>query len=338
MGMRDKSAFVAGNKGVKIAAVIAHYDPTGKVSQSLIGLVHLFQARGIEVIFVSTNLDPTYEKTLSAAVKVITRPNLGYDFCSYKLGIEKLQDVSVLDRLILLNSSFIVLDPAKLLKNFISKPQGPALRGLTLSYDIAPHIQSFWLSFETQDLIGSHVFKQWWTNVLPLATKEEIIRNYEIGLSQWFSYHHIPLSAPIGLRKKMILKPAIQDLSEASKQYVAEIVRVYEQLPEVNSLQESLKRLKKLLDPARVWTHLVYINPIRPRRYLHLIKMHWNKAKREFINLNPAHHSWTLVYRRFAILKIGLIAHNPTHQDLRPFYENASAKELALVQDALGQH
>ena len=337
MGIDNALRAARGMEDPKIAAVIAHYDPTGKVSQSLLGLVHHFRACGIEIIFVSTNLDLAFKKTLSSTAKVITRPNLGYDFYSYKLGIENLQDIGLLDRLILLNSSFITLDPEKLLKDFISKPQGPALRGLTLSYDTAPHIQSFWLSFETQDLIGSPIFQQWWANVVPLATKEEIIRNYEIGLSQWFSYHHIPLCAPISSPKRMRLKPAIQDISDASKQYVTEVVQVYEKLPELNTPQEGLKRLKKLLDPAKVWAHLVYINPIRPRRYLYLIKTHWNRAKKEFITFNPAHDAWMLVYRRFAILKIGLIAHNPTNQNLRPFYEHASATELALVEDALGQ-
>ena len=335
MGMTEKLAGARGGEVARSAAVIAHYDPIGQVSQSLLRLVNHFRARDIEVLFVSTNLNERFHRILSSIVKVITRPNVGYDFCSYKLGIENLADIDSLDRLILLNSSFITLDPEKLLKDFITKSHKPALRGLTLSFDTAPHIQSFWVSFETQELIGSSIFRQWWANIIPLATKDEIIRNYEIGMSQWFSYHHIPLLAPISSPKRMRLRPAIQDITEATQVYMTEVVQVYERLPVITAPREHLQRWKKLLDPKKVWTHLVYINPIRPKRYWFLLNAHWNRAKNQWISFNPAHDAWYLVYERFAILKIGLMDRNPTRQDLRPFYENASPDELALVKDAL---
>jgi lipopolysaccharide biosynthesis protein len=305
------------------------------VPQNLIDLMHYFRAHHIQTILVSTNLDPEYLKTLSPYAKVITRPNLGYDFCSYKLGIENIQEIDTLDRLLLLNSSFVTLDPEKLLANFLAMPQGPALRGLTKSYDTAPHIQSFWLSFDSQALIGSEVFKEWWANVIPLATKDEIIRNYEIGMSQWFADHHVPLEAPIGSRTKIKRKPVIQNITKVTQEYVSEVTQVYEQLPSARSAQERIARLKKLLDPQKVWTHLKYVNPIRPRRFLHLIHERWTKAQLENPYFNPAHDAWQLVYERFAVLKVGLLDRNPTQQDLSPFYENASPRELELVADAL---
>ena len=103
-------------------------------------------------------------------------------------------------------------------------------------------------------------------------------------------------------------------------------------------------RLKKLLNPQKVWAHLKYLNPIRPRRYLNLVqerwakvRLEWAKAKLEYIYINPTHHSWYSVYKRFAILKIGLLNSNPTQQDLSPFYEKASPRELDLVQEALAE-
>lgn len=333
--MRNRSALVFGDKRAKVAAVIAHYHLSGKVPQNLIELMHYFSAQKIQTIFVSTNLDPCYIKSLTPYAKVITRPNLGYDFCSYKLGIENLQEIETLDRLLLLNSSFINLNPKKLLKDFLETPQGPALRGLTFSYDIAPHIQSFWLSFESQALIGSEVFKEWWANVIPLATKDEIIRNYEIGISQWFAYHHVPLKAPIGTASKIKRKKVLQDIAKVTQEYISEVARVYEQLPYLNSSQELIMRLKKLLNPQKLWAHLQYINPIRPRRYLRLIEERWTKGRPEFTHVNPAHHSWYLIYKRFAILKIGLLDSNPTQQDLNHFYEKANSRELQLVADAL---
>lgn len=303
--------------------------------QNLIELVRYFRSHQIQTIFVSTNLNPSYTKTLSPYAKIITRPNLGYDFSSYKLGIENIKDIESLDRLLLLNSSFVTLDPEKLLANFLAIPQSPALRGLTKSYDNAPHIQSFWLSFESQALIGSNVFKEWWANVIPLATKDEIIRNYEIGMSKWFAYHHAPLEAPIGSPTKIKRKPILKKIAQGTQEYVTEVVQVYEQLPSVKSSQDRVARLKKLLDPKKVWNHLKYINPIRPRRYLQLIQEQWMKEQLEHPHFNPAHDAWYSVYERFAILKVGLLDPNPTQQDLSPFYEKASPRELKLVADAL---
>ena len=297
--------------------------------------MHYFRAKKIQTILVSTNLDPEYLKTLSPYAKIITRPNFGYDFCSYKLGIENLQEMESLDRLLLLNSSFVTLDPEKLLANFLAMPKGPALRGLTKSYDTAPHIQSFWLSFDSQALIGSEVFKEWWANVIPLATKDEIIRNYEIGMSQWFADHHVPLEAPIGESTKKKRKLVIKDITKVTQEYVSEVVQVYEQLPYLNSSQERIARLKKLLDPQKVWTHLKYVNPIRPRRYFYLMQERWAKIQQRYAHINPAHDAWYSVYERFAILKVGLLDRNPTQQDLSPFYEKASPRELELVADAL---
>ena len=283
----------------------------------------------------STHLDPSYTKIIGPYAKIITRPNLGYDFCSYKLGIESLQEIESLDRLLLLNSSFVTLDPEKLLANFLAKPQGPALRGLTKSYDTAPHIQSFWLSFESQALIGSEVFKEWWANVIPLATKEEIIRNYEIGMSKWFAYHLAPLEAPIGSPTKIKRLPILKKIAKGTQEYVAEVAQVYEQLPSVKSSQDRVAHLKKLLDPEKVWRYLKYLNPIRPRRYLHLLQEQWMKEQLEYPHFNPAHDAWYSVYERFAILKIGLLDPNPTQQDLSLFYKKASPRELELVADAL---
>jgi hypothetical protein len=335
MGIRDKSALVVGDKGAKVAAVIAHYHSRGKVPQNLIELVHYFRSQQIQTTFVSTNLDPSYTKTLSPYAKIITRPNLGYDFSSYKLGIENIQEIERLDRLLLINSSFVTLDPEKLLAIFLAMPQGPALRGLTKSYDTAPHIQSFWLSFESQALIGSEAFKEWWANVIPLATKDEIIRNYEIGMSKWFAYHHVPIEAPIGSPTKIKRKPFLKKIAKGTQKYVTEVARVYEQLPSIKSSQDRVVRLKKLLEPQKVWDHLKYVNPIRPLRYLHLLQEQWMNEQLEYPHFNPAHDAWHSVYERFAILKIGLLDPNPTQQDLNPFYEKASPRELELVADAL---
>jgi hypothetical protein len=101
------------------AFVVAHYDPAGRVAWNLRDLVAHLATLG-RVIFVSTNLDENAARSLPAGVQVITRPNEGYDFYSYKRGIEALGDPRAFDEVVILNSSFVCLDPARLTGRFFS--------------------------------------------------------------------------------------------------------------------------------------------------------------------------------------------------------------------------
>ena len=166
------------------AFVVAHYDPAGRVARHLRELVAHLASLG-RVVFVSTHLADAAARGLGEGIEVITRPNEGYDFFSYKRGIEALGDLSAIDTLTLLNSSFVCLDPALLTQRFFarSRPEIDVL-GLTANFEGAAHLQSYWISFESRRVLDSPAFASWWRDMEPVSDRDLVISRYEIGLSQ----------------------------------------------------------------------------------------------------------------------------------------------------------
>jgi|KBSMisStaDraftv2_1062788.scaffolds.fasta_scaffold84111_3 lipopolysaccharide biosynthesis protein len=168
------------------AFVVAHYDPAGRVAWNLRDLVAHLATLG-SVTFVSTNLADDAARSLGGGVQVITRPNEGYDFYSYKRGIEALGVLSGLDDVVILNSSFVCLDPARLTRRFFSRAQPDVdLLGLTANYEYAAHLQSYWISFQGRRVLDSPVFAQWWRDMEPVSDRDLVIPRYEVGMSQAF--------------------------------------------------------------------------------------------------------------------------------------------------------
>jgi rhamnosyltransferase len=168
------------------AFVVAHYDPAGRVAWNLRDLVAHLATLG-RVIFVSTNLDEGAARSLSAGVQVITRPNEGYDFYSYKRGIEALGDPGAFDEVVILNSSFVCLDPARLTERFFSSASPDVdMLGLTSNYEYAAHLQSYWISFRGRRVLDSPVFAQWWRDMEPVSDRDLVIPRYEVGMSHAF--------------------------------------------------------------------------------------------------------------------------------------------------------
>jgi lipopolysaccharide biosynthesis protein len=164
------------------AFVVAHYDEQGRVARHLRELVAHLASLG-RVVFVSTQLDPS--SNLGDDVEVITRPNEGYDFFSYKRGIEALRDdLSTLDELVILNSSFVCVDPPRLTGTFFTRSRaGIDMLGLTANYEYAAHLQSYWVAFQGRRILDSEAFAQWWRDMDPISDRELVIPRYEVGMS-----------------------------------------------------------------------------------------------------------------------------------------------------------
>lgn len=166
------------------AFVVAHYDPAGRIALHLRGLVSHLAAMG-RVVFVSTRLDDAAARELPPGVEVITRPNEGYDFFSYKRGIEALGALAAIDSLTVLNNSFVCLDPARLTRRFFARSRAQIdVLGLTANFEGAPHLQSYWVSFESRRALDSPAFARWWSEMQPVSDRDLVIARYELGMSQ----------------------------------------------------------------------------------------------------------------------------------------------------------
>jgi len=169
--------------GPRRAFVVAHYDAAGRVARNLRGLVAHLRSLG-PVVFVSTNLDEAERASMPGGVEIITRPNEGYDFFSYKRGIESLGGLADYDALVILNSSFVCLDPARLTERFFARSSRDIdVLGLTANYEYAAHLQSYWISFEGRRALDSPAFAAWWREMEPISDRDLVIPRYEVGLS-----------------------------------------------------------------------------------------------------------------------------------------------------------
>lgn len=170
-----------------MAAVVAHYDAGGEVAPDLLATVRALHARGARVWVVSTGLHDAAAATLEPHAEVIRRDNTGYDFWSYKVGIEHVQRQGPVERLLLLNSSVYIEDVERLLRRMDAHRGQLDLLSVTLSHEVRPHLQSFWLAFETPQILASDAFAHWWSALQPLSVREEVIANHELGLSAHFA-------------------------------------------------------------------------------------------------------------------------------------------------------
>jgi len=178
-----------------LAFVIAHYHPEGRVNTDLRALVRSLSELTRRIVFVSTGISDEAAAQLRPFAQVIARENFGYDFWSYKVGIEALGSLSDIDRLVIFNSSFVTLSRRKLCTPFLGPVREPCLNGLTRCDFGQPHLQSFWVAFEGRELLRSSAFARWWSAMTPVSERLEVIRRYEMGMSAHFLAAGVPMKA-----------------------------------------------------------------------------------------------------------------------------------------------
>jgi rhamnosyltransferase len=165
-------------------AVLAHFDPHGLVAPHVSRHLDALVAYADEVLVVSTaTLLPEAARELSGRARLIERPNTGYDFTSWKVGLEHLPGWTDADRLLLANDSVVgpLVPYADLAQTMVGR--GAQAWGAAVNLEVEPHLQSFALGFE-RDVVSSPLFAAFWSGLAPVATRREVILRYELGLSR----------------------------------------------------------------------------------------------------------------------------------------------------------
>lgn len=191
---------------MKTIAIFAHYNPDNKIRDYIIYYLEQLQLISDEIIFVSTSpLDNQEQKKIVPFVaKIIIRKNIGYDFHSYKTGIENIKDLANYDQLILCNDS--CYGPLFSLKDIFIQMNNQKVDfwGITSSNLLKFHLQSYFLVFNKQLLLAS-CFMDFWKNLPIYQNRKDIVYNYEIELTQRLTannYHaasYVPLDLKIPL-------------------------------------------------------------------------------------------------------------------------------------------
>ena len=192
-------------------AVMAHYDANGLLDPYLMPFVRQLSQLCEKVFIVSTSGVTNDWVSQFSNVYKNQKENIGYDFCSYKFGLDQVDGLHSYHQLIICNDSFYTLDHFSLDKLLTAASKEADIVGLTDNYQFSYHLQSYFLVFN-QRALHSKWFASFWSKVQPLKNKMQIIWRYEIGLSQTalmagltLNALYKPLNTKVGHIKSRIL-------------------------------------------------------------------------------------------------------------------------------------
>lgn len=191
------------------AVVLAHFDRDGVVDPYVVDAIHAYRRLADRLVVVSTSARALPEAARPVVDAFISRPNVGYDFCSWRAGIEALDPLKDIDELVCVNDSAYgpLFDITPLLSD--DRVAGADMWGMVLSEEgtlrrgrrACPHVQSWFFAFRTPALM-SPAFQDFWNSVEPLDSKDDLIDRYEIGMTEHFRRAGCRVAAIYDARKR----------------------------------------------------------------------------------------------------------------------------------------
>lgn len=168
------------------AAVVAHFDSGNRLQNNFKTLLScLVEVVDLVVLVTTSDLAASETDGLNRII-TIRRPNIGYDFYSYRAGLAYLRKNFEADGVLLANSSFVVLQ-ASLFTDSVRQVMELGDRydvvGVTQSRQIAWHMQSYLLLL-SENALRSERLQSFFDTIQPMNSKLEIIVSYEVGLSR----------------------------------------------------------------------------------------------------------------------------------------------------------
>jgi len=170
-------------------ALYAHHSSSGGLALYVLFYLRKLRDMGFEICFISNSPIPqAKERELhEICERVIQRENTGYDFAMWHRAIAE-YEIPLFDELLLTNSS--IVGPVHPLEPLWQNPATSQCDfwGLTDNDELGRHLQSYFIVFRRQ-VLEHPCFLEFWSSVLPLSDREQIIRRYEVGLTSWLEEH-----------------------------------------------------------------------------------------------------------------------------------------------------
>lgn len=192
-------------------AVLAQWSPDERVPRSTRVLVRELATNGYEVLVVSTSPAPGPLEWgpdgPGDGVVVLRRPNTGYDFGSWAVGLHRHPQVRSARRVLLLNDSMVgpFAPLAPLLADF-DGAVGTDVWGLTDTLQFGHHLQSYVLGFR-DGVLADRPLRAFWDGVRLQPDKQQIIFAYEIGLSRLLAREGYAARARFG--QHLVVEPGL---------------------------------------------------------------------------------------------------------------------------------
>lgn len=167
-------------------AVVAHWSTRERLSRSVEELVRQLADHAYHVLLVSTAevaAPLAWSGSRPAAVTVLRRPNLGYDFGSWATALHRYPRLAASGCVLLVNDS--LAGPFAALDGLLERFQGSQadVWGLTDTTQFGHHLQSYCLGFR-RGCLQEPPLRRFWHDIRVERSKEDVIWRDEIGLGR----------------------------------------------------------------------------------------------------------------------------------------------------------
>ncbi len=167
-------------------AIVAHFSKSNLLSKSLTSYLSAILKNKYSVILVSaceSENELVLDQEIKSQITILRKPNLGYDFGSWAVAIDKFPDILFAEKLLLTNDSLIgpLDDFSEVVKELENSKFDIA--GITDNSQLQYHVQSYVLLFKQPALSNLNV-QNLLKSVVHLELKNEVILKYELGLTR----------------------------------------------------------------------------------------------------------------------------------------------------------
>ena len=102
--------------------------------------------------------------------------------------------------------------------------------GLTKSYELTEHIQSYFFCYSASIFKNKKIF-EWWDKIKAFTKRQEIVDKYELGMSNLMLQNHIKLQSIF--KKNLDLKPItiIQKIRQKYREVFLKEIKYYKKNP-----------------------------------------------------------------------------------------------------------
>ena len=164
--------------------VFAHFDQQDIVDPYVLGYLDALIPLVDKLVFVSTSQlnQSDLERLFQRGIDVICRENFGYDFYSWKVGLDAL-NLDDYDEFLQVNDScYAPLFDLDAIFETMEKSDCD-FWCMTQSYFYNRHAQSYFVCYKSAAL-NNPAFRQFWKDLAPIEDKKQLIVAYEVGISR----------------------------------------------------------------------------------------------------------------------------------------------------------
>jgi glycosyltransferase involved in cell wall biosynthesis len=168
--------------------LFSSYDDRSIVKESVHHYLQQLKLAGFDTVFISTSAAISasdLKRLANCCIRIISRDNKGYDFYSWKIGLEQYSHYHDHAGLLLANDS--VYGPLFPFGDIITRLENSDadIIGMTDNFRYYPHLQSYFIYFK-RPVVLSKEFVNFFDDVRNLRFKRTVIRKYEVGLAKVF--------------------------------------------------------------------------------------------------------------------------------------------------------